>query len=62
MLGCWGNRGGAGDRRATLAESRLVPILSNLLSDNKSWGRFCENDNGGCITSFEAIASIILFI
>ena len=24
--------------------------------------RFCENDYGGCITSLEAIASIILFI
>ena len=61
MLG-WGNRGGAGDRRATLAKSRLVAILSYLLSDKKFWGRFCENDNGGCITSLEAIASIILFI
>ena len=62
MLGCWGNRGGAGDRRGTLAKFRLVPILLNLLSDDKSWGRFCENDDGGRITSLEAIASIILFI
>lgn len=31
-LGCWGNRGGAGDHRAALAGSRLVLILSDLLT------------------------------
>ena len=30
-LGSWGNHGGAGDRRTTLAGSRLVSILSDLL-------------------------------
>ena len=35
-LGSWGNHGGAGDRRTTLAGSRLVSILSDLLNDKES--------------------------
>lgn len=61
-LGCWGNRGGAGDRRTKLAGSRLVSILSYLLGDKKLRKRFCESDYGECLTTPEAIASIILFI
>ena len=43
-LGSWGNHGGAGDRRTTLAGSRLVLILSDLFRDKKFRARFCEND------------------
>ncbi len=42
-LGSWGNHGGAGDRRITLAGSRLVSILSDPLNDKKCRARCCEN-------------------